>query len=267
MKKEAVSVVVPAFNEEDYIVACIEALRNELAPDDEIIVVDNNSADSTPEKVKAIAKHDPRVRYLLETKQGSMAARKAGFDLASNALLATIDSDTQVKIGWSSEMSSELIDSNADGISGFGTFRVKYLKNFTSTVANLILFRAVPLFLGTKGFLFGTSYMIKREAWEEIGTKVDTSKEVWDDYEVTLLVNDAGYKIKNTTTSLYTYSTRRSLDSPVKLLSYGNRGLETLKRHRGIRAYLLPLLGLLTVGMALLVLRPVNMAESVLKQD
>lgn len=267
MNRKSISVVIPVFNEEDYLKACMESLLKDLGENDEVIIVDNNSSDSTADIAANFTNQDKRVRYILEEKQGSMNARQAGFDIAKSDVLATVDADTNVLKGWSKIMLQELRRQEADAISGYGLFKVKYLRGFTSGIANFILFGLLPLFIGTKGFLFGTSYMIKKEVWESIRGETNTSKDVWDDYEVTLLANDAGFKIVHTGEKLYTYSPRRSLDSPVKLWSYGMRGVKTLKRHRSVRAYFLPYLGLITIGLAMLLLRPATVLEAKFKRD
>ena len=52
-KRPFISVVVPAFNEENYLRRCLEALRNQNYKNNfEIVVVDNNSTDKTSQIAK-----------------------------------------------------------------------------------------------------------------------------------------------------------------------------------------------------------------------
>lgn len=57
-----VSIVVPTLNEVERIAPCLEGLTRQSYPVREIIVVDSNSEDGTPEKVKEAGFFDPRFR-------------------------------------------------------------------------------------------------------------------------------------------------------------------------------------------------------------
>ena len=91
------SVVIPAYNEEKYIGACLDELITTAGNDIyEIIVVDNASTDRT----SAIAKSYKGVKVVKETKKGLTRARQAGLMAAKGELIAYIDADTHVKKGW-----------------------------------------------------------------------------------------------------------------------------------------------------------------------
>ncbi len=59
-----VSAIIPAKDEEETIADCLATVRAQSYPDLEILVVDDRSADRTPEIVRAIAEADPRVRLI-----------------------------------------------------------------------------------------------------------------------------------------------------------------------------------------------------------
>ena len=93
----SVSVVVPVRNGADTIGACIEALLSqEDAPPHEILVVDNDSEDGTPE---AIRRH-PEARYLYEPRHGVSFARNRGIAQARGELVAFLDGDCIPAPGW-----------------------------------------------------------------------------------------------------------------------------------------------------------------------
>jgi len=66
----------------------------------EIIVVDNNSTDSTPDVTHAFAKRYPNVRYCCEPQQGLSHARNRGWREAKGAYVAYIDDDCKAPAGW-----------------------------------------------------------------------------------------------------------------------------------------------------------------------
>jgi glycosyltransferase involved in cell wall biosynthesis len=93
------SFVVPAYNEEAYLGACLESLLEQtrgMEESTEIIVVDNASTDRTSE----VALRYPRVRVVHEPRKGLTAARQAGFAASSGELIANVDADSRLTPGW-----------------------------------------------------------------------------------------------------------------------------------------------------------------------
>jgi glycosyltransferase involved in cell wall biosynthesis len=90
MSKIDISVVIPAYNEENFIGKCLKSVKNQKTNlNYEIIVVDNNSKDKTREIAK---KH--KVIVLKEKTQGVGAARRTGTEHAKGEIVVHIDADT-----------------------------------------------------------------------------------------------------------------------------------------------------------------------------
>ena len=101
-----ISFVVPAYNEESLLPACLAAIRAEIERTGiaaEVIVVDNASTDRTPD----IAAATPGVVLVREPKKGLVQARKAGFEASSGELVANIDADTLIPPGWLDRVEAE----------------------------------------------------------------------------------------------------------------------------------------------------------------
>jgi len=92
-----ISVIIPAYNEEKCIGACLENVIK-YAPENlkEIIVVNNASTDRTAE----VASKFPKVRVVFEPDKGLTKARQAGLITASGDLLAFVDADSLVSADW-----------------------------------------------------------------------------------------------------------------------------------------------------------------------
>lgn len=91
------SVVVPAYNEEESIGRCLTSLaRQETAYPFEVIVVDNDSSDHTAEVASSCA----RVRVVSEPRKGLVRARQAGQDAARGAVVAHTDADSELPPDW-----------------------------------------------------------------------------------------------------------------------------------------------------------------------
>jgi len=94
-----ISVVVPAYNEEDSLPVLhreiAEALDGAGVPF-ETIFVDDGSSDRTPEVLAELAAADPRVRVLLQTpNRGQSAALASGWEAARAPVVVTLDADLQ----------------------------------------------------------------------------------------------------------------------------------------------------------------------------
>jgi len=89
------SVVVPAFNAEATLGACLDSLANLNYPDYETIVVDDGSSDSTAEVAARAG-----VRVLRAEHRGLAAARNSGIEAAAGSCVAFIDADARADSDW-----------------------------------------------------------------------------------------------------------------------------------------------------------------------
>ncbi len=97
------SVVIPAYNEENYIGPCLRAVSREAARsghDVEIIVVNNASTDRTAE----IAAGFPGVRVVDEPRKGLSRARDTGCREAHGELIMNVDADCLMPRGYISRV-------------------------------------------------------------------------------------------------------------------------------------------------------------------
>ena len=93
------SVVIPAYNEEENVEACYRELVGVLTSLDrpfEVIVVDDGSTDRTPEVLRGLRSADPRLRVVrFRRNAGQTAALDAGFRAARGDTIVTMDADLQ----------------------------------------------------------------------------------------------------------------------------------------------------------------------------
>lgn len=92
-----ISVVVPAFDEEEVLPELLRRLTAALADESfEIVVVDDGSRDRTPEVLATLAAQDGRVVLVrLARNFGHQAAITAGLETARGKAIVTIDADLQ----------------------------------------------------------------------------------------------------------------------------------------------------------------------------
>lgn len=88
-----ISIIIPAFNAENYIDRCIRSVVRQTYKDIEIIVIDDGSTDKTLEKCKEWMEYDKRIRVLSQKNQGQGIARNYGIDVSRGEYLAFVDAD------------------------------------------------------------------------------------------------------------------------------------------------------------------------------
>ena len=168
------SFVIPAFNEEKNISQCLESIIKEIASlslqnECEIIVVDNNSTDSTA----IVAKKFVGVKVLIELKKGPNFARALGLSEATGDLVAHIDADNSLSDGWLKKVLNEFEkDKNLVCLSGpFLMREFSDLQNFLVKIFYYIwyTFSLLNNLLKTGSMVQGGNYIVRREVFEKAG--------------------------------------------------------------------------------------------------
>lgn len=89
-----VSVIIPCHNSAAFVHGAFNSVLNQSFKNIEIILVDNNSTDQTPEILSGFsARHPGKVVFLREDRQGAAAARNRGLASARGAYVQFLDSD------------------------------------------------------------------------------------------------------------------------------------------------------------------------------
>ena len=91
-----VSVVVPVYNNEKYIVQCINSLLKQSLSDLEIICVDDGSVDSSPDILEEIKKKDTRIKVIHKSNKGYGHTVNTGIENSSGEYIGIVDSDDYV---------------------------------------------------------------------------------------------------------------------------------------------------------------------------
>jgi glycosyltransferase involved in cell wall biosynthesis len=91
-----ISVVMPAFNEEQLLAGTVREVQQQLPAEHEILIVDDGSSDGTWETISTLAKVDPRIRGVrLSRNFGKEAAIATGLELARGDAAIVMDCDLQ----------------------------------------------------------------------------------------------------------------------------------------------------------------------------
>lgn len=90
------SVIIPVYNSEKYLVPCIESVLCQNYKDLEILLIDNGSSDHSRLICEEYEKKDVRVHVYGELKSGAAAARNCGIFHATGQYITFIDSDDYI---------------------------------------------------------------------------------------------------------------------------------------------------------------------------
>lgn len=91
-----ISVIVPCYNQANYLEECLQSVLNQTYKNWECIIVNDGSKDNTEDIAEKWVKKDNRFRYLYKENGGLSSARNAGTDMAKGSYIQFLDSDDMI---------------------------------------------------------------------------------------------------------------------------------------------------------------------------
>lgn len=119
-KPAKVSIIVPVYNVEKYLSACLNSCINQTLYDIEIICVNDGSTDNSLNILKEFAEHDYRVKIVDKPNGGLSSARNAGIMNSCGEIIMFLDSDDYLAPNACERVWQETLEAPTD-IVIFGT--------------------------------------------------------------------------------------------------------------------------------------------------
>lgn len=113
MKNISVSVIVPIYNKEKYLVDCLNSIINQTLKDIEIILVDDGSTDRSKEICDGYLT-DPRISYYYQKNEGLASARQTGIEKSNGEYIGFIDADDWIELDMFEKMYQKAKEYDAD---------------------------------------------------------------------------------------------------------------------------------------------------------
>jgi len=181
MQKPSVSIVIPAYNEESQLALCLDAIAQQTTKPLEVIVVDNNSTDTTV----AIARRYPFVTLLREPRQGLVYARDHGFNAAKGEIIGRIDADSHIAVDWVETLQQIFADSAVRAVSGRPLYRHLGLAKAVNAI-DLKVRQYMTRRMGALGeqFLYGSNMGIRRSTWQSVRGQVCQERHIHEDIDL-----------------------------------------------------------------------------------
>lgn len=96
-KELGISYIVLAYNSQNYIVDCVRSIISQLDSEDEVVIVDDGSSDSTIQKISPLMASEKKIKLVCHKQnRGLLEAHRSGVKVAKNNYLSYIDGDDQI---------------------------------------------------------------------------------------------------------------------------------------------------------------------------
>lgn len=175
----SVSVIIPAFNSEEFISEAIESVIGQTYSSWELIVVDDGSTDRTKQIVDKYLGEDNRIKYIYQNNSGPAAARNKGIQASCGKYIAFLDSDDiwyldklEKQMDFSASHQGYVVYGGRNYIRKEGngfveTGQIRLFKNFDSIRENFEYILFHPNLTITSTLLFEKSLLDKTGNFDE----------------------------------------------------------------------------------------------------
>ncbi|MFV0183319.1 glycosyltransferase family 2 protein [Empedobacter falsenii] len=212
MQQPLISVIVPCYNQAQYMDECLQSVLEQTYTNWECIIVNDGSPDNTEDIALDWIKKDSRFKYIKKENGGLSSARNAGIKKANGEWILPLDCDDKIGNRYL-ELASKEFDKHYTIIyceaEKFGYINGKWiLPQFT--LQNL----------ATTNIIF-CSFFYKKEMFDLIGGYDENMKEGLEDWEFVIKLIKKGKNILKLDYTGFYYRTKES--SMITDITIGNK--------------------------------------------
>jgi glycosyltransferase involved in cell wall biosynthesis len=231
MTMASISVVIPVLDDSAHLTECLRALAAQTRQADEILVVDNGSADDSAAVARSFG-----ARVLHEPVRGIAPANATGFDAAQGEIIARLDADSIAAPDWLERIEAAFdADAGLAALTGSAVFRDgSPLVNWIGREVYLRwYFWAMGGLLGHPP-LFGSNLALRSAVWHEVRDDVHRSDpRMHDDLDLSFQIAPGMRVVRDDSLGMTVSSRPFASARSFALRSW--RGVVTLAVNRGAR--------------------------------
>jgi glycosyltransferase involved in cell wall biosynthesis len=223
-----VSVIVPVYNGERTIEACVDSILGMSFPrsDVELLLIDNASSDNTS---TIINRYRDRAVILHEGKKGPAAARNRGLENATGDIVAFTDADCAVHRDWLSTIIAPLNDPVV-GIVG-GTILARKPCNAVEEFGERIHDHQMAIEYYSPPYAITMNWASRRSVLEQVGPFDDELLRC-EDCDLAYRIVAAGYRIVHEPRAVVYHRNEHSLSGLLtEGYAHGYHSIPLLKKH------------------------------------
>ena len=180
-----VSVVIPCFNQGQYIGDAVDSVLAQTYQDFEIIIVNDGSTDTYTNNI-LLGYHNPKISLITTTNQGLSSARNNGIQAAAGEYILPLDADDKIGRNYLEEAVKVL-----DGNSKIGIV-YSDAEFFDQKRGRWVLPRYTARKLLMENIIFCAA-IFRKETWTQIGGYNPNMKFGLEDWDFWLSITGAGY--------------------------------------------------------------------------
>lgn len=113
-KEDLVSIIIPVYNTEDFLVDCIESVLQQTYKNIELILVNDGSTDLSLEIANNLASKDRRIKIIDKPNGGVSSARNAGIEVMHGEYVTFVDADDSIHPSYIENLILDVTRSSAD---------------------------------------------------------------------------------------------------------------------------------------------------------
>ena len=123
MAMDKVTVIVPAYNLQDYLGDCLKSIVNQTYLNLEVIVIDDGSTDNTAQIGLQFDHQDSRIKVISQKHQGVASARNNGLQNATGEFITFVDGDDFIESAYIANLVTQLREYHSEIASSFYKIR------------------------------------------------------------------------------------------------------------------------------------------------
>ncbi|WP_396186008.1 glycosyltransferase family 2 protein [Flavobacterium sp.] len=224
-----VSVVIPCYNDKDYIQEAVQSVLNQTFQDFEIIIVDDGSNEATKKVLDKIK--NEKLRILTQKNQGLSAARNNGIKASRAPYILLLDGDDTVDDSFL-EKAFAVLEQNQD-LGAVSSYCNLFVKN------HQVVYKHLPKGGDIADFLFDNNSvsfaLIRKKCWEEIGGYDEQMKNGFEDWEFWISMTKRGWGIFVIPEYLFNYRQKKKSMSKDSKMNFREANLRYIyKKHQDV---------------------------------